>query len=85
MYVAEYNPKQKCFHIETKNSKGKKVLEAILGDDWKNESEWIVFFEGSQKECGKKCEELQNILEKKGEKEGDKNKYIANWLNLLLC
>jgi hypothetical protein len=62
MYVAEYNPRQKQIHIEKKEEKIEKVLRAFKLDEWKNESEWMVFFEGSYKECGDASKQLTDNL-----------------------
>lgn len=59
MYVAEYNPKQNQFHIEKKSKKYERVLKAIARDSWKNEAEWMPFFEGTIEECSKACDKLK--------------------------
>ena len=62
IYVAEYNPIQKEFHVEWKSEKRRKVLEAIIRKDWESESQWMTFFEGTVEECHNACNFLRNKL-----------------------
>lgn len=62
IYVAEYNPAQKQFHVEWKSEKYKKAKRYILklGYDGgsMNEPLWIPFFEGTCMECLVACNKL---------------------------
>lgn len=66
IYVAEYNPESKQFHVEWKSEKYEKVYEYITKKEYdngdRNEPFWVPFYEGTWEEVSDACDRMKKTL-----------------------
>jgi hypothetical protein len=61
IWVAEYNPKQKQFHIEMASRNFMRNLRKIRNSG-KNRQDWSIIFIGTYDDCSEACNILENNL-----------------------
>ena len=69
IWVAEYSPSQKAFHIELLNMAVRTNLEVIL-DNHRNDKQvapdFLIFACGTREHCQSSCDNLEKVVRGKG-------------------